>query len=165
MRRQLLAWTVDLDPEATRAAYRRMEGGAAIRCGCAACRNFDAARPENFPDSFRLLLSGLDVELRKEASVRLISTLEAGRRLYTGSYGFCGVILAGRPFRGFPLAREEVDVFERVGLDAHLALRPWHEPPAPWGGEPCVKLEFLVALPWVLAGTESPGGDRGCPLL
>jgi hypothetical protein len=96
----------------------------------------------------------LEIDPRKEASVRLVSPLEGHRHLYTGTYGFCGYILSGRPFRGFPVAREEVDVFERVGGDAQVAVKLWDRPAAPWPAG-CVRLEFLVVLPWVIEDAEA----------
>lgn len=164
MRVTLLVWTVEPDLEATCAAYRNIAAGAARRCGCGTCRNFDAARPAEYAKSLRDLLARVGVDPRKEASVRLVAPLEGGRYLYAGSYAFCGEILAGRPYRGFPFLREEVDVFERVGPGAHVALRPWPRPGEPWTAGRCVRIEFLVVLPWVL---EEPGApsvhlDRGC---
>lgn len=154
MRQTLLAWTVETDPAGTRSIYRLIESGAARRCGCGPCRNFDAARPEHFPAGLLQLLSAAAVEPKKEVAVRLVSPLEGDAHLYAGTYAFCGHILSGRPYRGFPFLREEVDVFEHVGNDAHVALRPWPAPEGEWRGSSCVRLEFLVVLPWVL-------GDRG----
>lgn len=162
MRRVLYAWTVETDPDATRRAYDSLDGGAARRCGCTACLNFDAARPDHFPEGFLHLLQCLDIEPRKEAAVRLVSEVEGRQCLYAGTYGFCGTVLAGRPFRGFPLAREEVDVFERVGPDAHVALRPWTGAPVPWTGDACVRVDFLVVLPRLFADA-GPQAAAACP--
>lgn len=156
MRRSVLVWTVELDPAATRAAYARLRTGAARACGCPACANFDRARPRLYPEPFRALLASLAADPRKELAVRLVSPLEQGGHLYAGAYAFCGEVLAGRPARGFPFLREEVDVFERVAPGVHIALRPWAAAEEPWAGRPCVRLEFLVVLPWV-------GGQGGAP--
>ena len=163
MRLSLLAWTVETDCETTEVTYHGVAEGASERCGCLACRNFCAARPVHYCEGFLRLLASLRIDPSKEFAVRLVSPLEGHRHLYTGTYGFSGEILSGRPFRGFPLALEEVDVFERVGLDAHVALRPWIAPPAPWAEGLSVRLDFLVVLPWVLEEGEAPlvNLDRG----
>lgn len=161
MRRSLLAWTVDTRPEVTDFLYRAVGGGSARRCGCAPCLNFDQARPAHFPEAFRVLLAELRIDPAKEAAVRLVSPLEGNNHLYFGAYGFHGILLAGRPFRGFPIAKEEVDVFERVGGDVQVALRTWVHPPPPWSDGATVSLEFLVVLPWLLpADGPPPVGPR-----
>jgi hypothetical protein len=161
VRVSLLAWTAEIDLGTTEAVYRRLPGGAAERCGCLPCRNFHAVRPLHYGEGFTALLASLGIDPSKEHAVRLVSPLEGERYLYAGTYGFFGEILAGRPLRGFPRVREEVDVFERVGHDTYVALRPWTEPPRPWGETSCVRLEFLVVLPWALDETGAPVQDLG----
>ena len=156
VRKSVLAWTVAADPEATASLYSTLEAGSARRCGCPPCRNFEEARPGLFPAGFRSLLGDLRIDPFKEAALRLVSPLEGRRQLYSGVYGFCGILLAGRPFRGFPIAKEEVDVFEHVGADAQVALKPWSHPPPPWTDGSTVRLEFLVVLPWLLPGDGTP---------
>ncbi|MEW6487270.1 MAG: hypothetical protein AB1578_05060 [Thermodesulfobacteriota bacterium] len=156
MRRSVLAWTVEIDPAATRAAYALLRTGAAENCGCPACANFESARPRHYPEPFRAILTAVGADPRKELAVHLVAPLEEGLHLYAGAYAFCGEVLSGRPPRGFPFLREGVDVFERVAPGVHIALRPWAAPEEPWAGRPCVRLEFLVVLPWV-------GGEGGAP--
>ena len=165
MRLVLLAWTVATDPTATRRAYEGISLGASALCGCAPCRNFDAARPEYFPSALGELLCSAGIDPRKEAVVRLVAPLERGLHLYSGSYVLCGEILVGRPLRGFPFLKEEVDVFERVAAGAHVALRPWLSDERPWAGHACVRVEFLVVLPWVVGvpGTPAVNLDQGPP--
>lgn len=159
VRHSLFAWTVDSDFERTRALYQAVNQGAAARCGCADCRNFSRARPEHFPPSFGALLESLAVDPHKEAAVALVAPLEGRRSLYSGSYLFCGAILTGRPHRGFPFLTERVDVFEQIHPEAHVALRPGVHPDHPWAGADCVRLEFLVVLPWVLASERQHAID------
>jgi len=163
MRQVLLAWTVATDPVATQNVYREIRVGAAATCGCAPCRNFDTARPALYPRTLSELLDAAAIDPCKETKVKLVAPLEHGLQLYAGTYLFCGEILAGRAFRGFPFLKDEVDVFERIGDTAHVALRPWLCPEAPWAPRPCVRLEFLVVLPWVLEGAGAGAvnlGDR-----
>ena len=156
MRRSLLAWIVEVNRAATREAYLQVLSGAASACGCPSCRNFALVRPRLFPEPFLQALTSLGVDPTKEVSVRLIAPLEGELALYSGCYAFCGEVLAGRPSRGFPFLREEVDVFECVAPGAHLALRPWQAPGRPWSGARCVRLDFLVVLPWVLDEEGAP---------
>jgi hypothetical protein len=159
VRHNLYGWTVESDPARTRALYRAQDRGAATRCGCADCRNFSVARPEHFPPPFTALLETLAIDPCKEAVVSLVVPLEGRRGLYSGSYLFCGSLLTGRPHRGFPFLRERVDVFEQIHPEAHVALRPAADPDAPWAGAVCVRLEFLVVLPWVLVGERQAAID------
>ncbi len=150
VRQRILAWTLEIHPSTTRRVYRAIRSGAAARCGCDACRNFDAARPRHYDERFRQILARAGVDPRKEDEVRLVTPLEGGRYLYAGRYVFCGQVLAGRPHRGFPFSTGDTDVFERISPELHVALRRWAAPAGPWIGFPCVRLEFLVVLPWVL---------------
>jgi len=159
MRQALLAWTVSTEDVATRETYGKIGEGAAARCGCRSCRNFDAVRPAPYPQGFCDLLAAAAIDPRKEARVRLVTPLERGRHLYSGTYLFCGAILAGRSFRGFPFVKEEIDVFECVAPTVHVALRPCSHPEPPWGDRPCVRLEFLVVLPWAIEGAGATAVD------
>ena len=159
VRHNLFAWTVESDPTRTRELYRTVDRGAAARCGCVDCRNFSHARPAHFPVPFGALLESLAVDPSKEASVSLVAPLEGRRSLYSGAYLFCGSLLAGRPHRGFPFLRERVDVFEQIDPEAHVALRPGANSDHPWDGADCVRLEFLLVLPWVLKGERQQAID------
>lgn len=161
MRRRVLSWTVESDPGGTRWAYEQSSGGAAARCPCGACRNFAAARPEHYPPELQGLLSDLGVDPTKELAVRLVTPLENHRYLYSGRYLLPGELLAGRPPRGFLEADAPVDVFERLAPAAHVALRVCAPPGAPWPPGPCLSLEVLVVLPWVIGGPESGAIDLG----
>lgn len=154
----MLSWVVESDSACTRSLYRLVTEGAAERCGCLDCQNFQTARPKNFPTPFAELLTSLSVDLHKEVGVSLVAPLEGKRSLYSGNYLFCGSIVAGRPHRGFPFLAERVDVFDQVHPEAHVALRPFSGSDLPWRDQPCVRVEFLVVLPWVLAG------DRARPI-
>lgn len=159
MRCSILAWNVEADLPSTRQAYEQINHGASRRCGCPGCRNFDVARPEHFAGEFRRILDAVGIDARKERAVRLVAPLEDGLHLYAGTYLFFGMLLTGRPYRGFPFAREEVDVFEKIAEGTHVALRPWDRPEHPWQGSPCTRCEFLVTLPWVLGGSEPHSVD------
>ncbi len=150
VRRRILAWELAADPAATRALYRTIPAGFAARCGCPACRNFDAARPAGYGPEFRALLASLGVDGRKETEVRWVTPLETGLHLYAGFYACAGEVVGGRPYRGFPFATAATDVFERVAPHLHAAIRAWLAPAPPWAGRPALRIEFLVALPWVL---------------
>ncbi|NOY45965.1 MAG: hypothetical protein GXP50_11030 [Deltaproteobacteria bacterium] len=150
VRQRVLAWTLEVDPAATRRLYRAVGAGFASGCGCLACRNFDAARPARYGPAFRKLLASLGVDPRKEREVRWVTPLEGGLHLYAGAYLCVGEIVAGRPYRGFPFAAGATDVFERVSERVHAAVRPWMAPEGAWAGRAVVRIEFLVMLPWVL---------------
>ncbi len=154
MKCSILAWSVEADLAATRQAYERIAAGASRRCGCPSCRNFDVVRPDHYPEAFCDILDAVGVDACKERAVRLVAPLEGGLHLYAGTYLFCGTLLTGRPYRGFPFACEEVDVFEKVAEGTHVALRPWDRPEDPWLGWPCTRCEFLVILPWVLGEAQ-----------
>ncbi len=157
----LFGWTVEADLAATREAYRTVGRGAALRCGCPGCLNFDRARPAGFAPPLRSLLAATGIDPCKEHEVRLVAPLEGRKCLYAGAYLFCGRLVTGRPYRGFPFLREEVDVFERVGEDQHVALHKARPLAGPWADRSCVRVEFLVVLPWVGADGDAPVVDLG----
>ena len=163
MRQNLFAWTVETDPTHTRLLYRAVPSGAAVRCGCRDCHNFDAARPDHFPSPLAELLASLAVDPRKEVAVSMVAPLEGNRSLYSGGYLLTGAILAGRPHRGFPFINERVDVFEQIHPHAHVSFRPVQGSEEPWTVTHCIRLEFLVVLPWVLRESHMPpvNLDRG----
>lgn len=145
---------MQFDAPGTRDAYQGLPDGAAARCACPACRNFHTARPRHYDEAFRQLLASVGVDPRKEEAVRLVTPLEGDQYLYSGRYLLLGEIVTGRPHRGFPWVRDDLDVFEKLAPGTHLALRPWAGEGGVWQGRPCLRFEFLVALPWVI---EQPG--------
>lgn len=155
MRRSILVWTIESDPEITASTYEGITQSAAKQCSCSTCRNFDAARPQYYPKVFTDILESVLIDPSKEFSVRMVAPLEKGFHLYAGTYLFHGKILAGRPYRGFPFLCDEVDVFERVGPEVHAAFRPLANPEGPWAGKPCIRFDFLAILPWVISDADT----------
>lgn len=165
MRRSILVWTIESDPEITASIYKDVPEGAAKLCSCPCCRNFDAARPQYYPKAFIDILDSILIDPSKEFSVRMVAPLEKGLHLYAGAYLFQGKILAGRPYRGFPFICDEIDVFERIGPEVHAAFRPVSRPEGPWAGHSCIRFDFLTVLPWIIpdshASCTSLNGQHG----
>lgn len=153
-------WLVEADDGATRACYGLMSHGAATDCGCPGCSNYLAAWCENIPAKFRALLESLGVDIDKECSVRRVAPLDAGHSLYAGSFAVAGRILEGPAEDNSGGWR--LDVFEEVGETAHVALRDWPNPPAPWEEGATVRIRFLVTLPWTGEDPEAPIDLSGC---
>lgn len=153
-------WTVQYDPEGSALLYRAMESGAARTCGCPGCSNYLAVRADHFPAPFASFLEGLGVDAAKEVSVRRVAPLDSGHSLYAGSFALKGKIIEGpeeSDVEGWRL-----DVFEALGEGAHLAFRKWTNPPPPWDGEECVRLRFLLTLPWEGEDPSAPMDLSGC---
>jgi hypothetical protein len=90
-------WTIEVDPEATAAAYSQLAQGAAPECGCMDCRNWIEQRETALPSSFLDLLSSIGIDFQKETE---ISEYEGGGldpklNLYAGEFLFHGRLEGG----------------------------------------------------------------------
>jgi hypothetical protein len=90
-------WTIDIDVQATGAAYAMLSSGEAERCGCSKCRNWISHRSTVFPIAFLDFLQSMGVDPTKETE---ISEYEGGaihpmRYLYSGEFLFIGRVLSG----------------------------------------------------------------------
>ncbi len=154
MKMNIGRWEVEFDKEATRRYYEMMEEGAALRCGCTGCLNFEAVKGEYLPKPLVKKLKGFGINPFKTVSVRRVAPLEDGNSLYAGSYAVIGKIVKGEESARSGDAR--LDIFENIAPGAHLALRKWNTPPSPWPEEGCVRVRFLVTLPWNGEDPETP---------
>jgi len=158
-------WEVEVDIEATAAAYARRERGAPEECGCQYCRNFAQARPLIYTEPVVRLLDSLGVRPIREAETWQNCELRPGVHLYGGFMHAVGRIVSGE------------DVDEPVGENA---TRPRPEPVTPgfrlgFGAEALlvpdgfprsglIRIEFDCEVPWVLAEPyEGPAEERPAP--
>jgi hypothetical protein len=128
------------DRERTKKAYLTIAEGAAKRCGCLTCRNFDAQRETAFPEEFKRLLDELGIDHQKEAD----SHEWSGK----GSLRKCG--------GWFYLAGELIEPGERLtdvvpGFQYFFRGAGIHGPLKDEFGPDLLALEFVAEVPWVLA--------------
>lgn len=146
MKVEIGRWTLECDPEETRKIYATAPGGAAVTCGCLGCINFDNVRDANFSEPFRAILEPLGIDIEKVMSVRRVAPLDAGTSLYAGSYALVGKIVEGD--EDLRMECSLADVYERVDEKTNIAMRIWRTPPQPWSDVECVRIRFLMVLPW-----------------
>jgi hypothetical protein len=146
MKVEIGRWKLECDPDETRRLYTETAGGAALTCGCPGCVNFDKVRDANFPVALRALLEPLGIDIDKVISVRRVAPLDSGTSLYAGSFALAGKIVEGD--EDLRMECSLADVYERVDEKTNIALRVWKTPPAPWNEVACVRIRFLMVLPW-----------------
>jgi len=154
-------WVFEHDPKETAKNYEATIS-AAESCMCPGCANYQAVRQDHFPESFTRFLLAMGVDHFKELSVRRVAPLDAGHSLYAGSFGVAGAILEGPGDENVNGLR--LDVFEEVSPKVHVALRSWPNPPGPWAADRCVRIRFLMILPWQGEDPSAPvelGSCRG----
>jgi hypothetical protein len=130
--------TIEHDRDMTERVYRTLSRGDAEECGCMYCQNFAAQRNAVYPDAFKKLLGELGIDPAKEGEVYELGPTGPDRFAYGGWFYFVGeMVTAGEK-------NTQSDGFE-YWFTAHC-------PDAPaFRGGPLLAIEFLTALPWVLA--------------
>lgn len=88
---------IEYDPEATRDAYSRVNGGISS-CKCECCANYRLAREQMYPPAFRDLLEQLGIDYRKEVELDHLADDETGDgpnygHSVSGHYAFVGRVL------------------------------------------------------------------------
>ena len=134
---QIGRWTVDVDVEATRAAYRQRTQGSPEECGCLECRNFAAARRQAYPAAVREALATLGVEPIREAEIFHLGPLDSGWHLYGGWFHVVGHLVEGADAK-VPLDvqtgtfdLEPMDEHFRFGITTDTVLVPRSFPSPP----------------------------------
>lgn len=139
-------WLLSCDEEANRRAYALMDHGASGDCRCPCCANFQLVRKKHFPEGLAQLLATLGADPSRECSVRRVAPLTGRLSLYAGSFALEGTLLDG-PLPDTPDG-DAIDVFEPLEPGVFVAVRRWRHPPAPWPEGGCLRLRFLMLLPW-----------------
>mgnify|MGYP001446336723 CR=1 FL=1 len=157
MRFEIGNYTLDVDVERTRRAYRDMpltsEG-----CSCVACQNYSEAIG-TLPDETRRFFDSLGMEMRKASEVYMLDALDDFLVEYGGFYHICGEIVTGespwvligenKRAMTFHLDKNRmvtVDSRLKVGFRAECDLLPKGFP------APCFQMEISAHLPWLLGG-------------
>lgn len=153
-------WEVECDVDATDENYAETQACAATTCGCPGCENYEKVRAEHFPKPLAELLVPLGVDLDKVISVRRVAPLDDKSSLYAGSFAIAGKIVQGD--EDLRLECSLADIYEQVGERAHIALRKWRTPPEPWSADNCVRIRFLMVLPWMGADPFAPLDLSSC---
>jgi hypothetical protein len=123
------------DQDRTRRAYLTITEGAAKRCGCPTCRNFDAQRETVFPEAFKRLLDELGIDRQKEADAHECSS--KGLQRTCGGWFY----LAGELIKPGERLTDVVPGFQYFFRSAGTSSE--------FGD--MLALEFVAEMPWVLA--------------
>ena len=134
-------WILDVDVNATRAAYTSIAQGDPESCGCAYCRNFMAARGSVYPAEVRGFYMQFGISVEREAETYEAGRLEDGRHHYGGWHHFIGRIVESAD-RGLEIAPD----FSVSFLESKSCAEP-----AFLDVPDVVQIEFFTVLPWVLA--------------
>src|SRR5687767_3080195 len=90
-------WILNVDVDATRAAYVRLTGAHTAGCNLVSCANFEANRENTFPEAAQSELENFGVDWRKEVYVYHTGGVAKGLYHYEGFFLLVGEILAGSP--------------------------------------------------------------------
>jgi len=85
-------WNIDVDVEATRAAYAAISKGDSESCSCSMCRNFLAQRNSAYPSEVLILFKKLGIDAQKELVNSSFATAP-GKHLYLVGHCFVGTAL------------------------------------------------------------------------
>lgn len=85
-------WNIEVDVEATRAAYAAIAKGDSEECGCCMCRNFVAQRDRAYPPEVLQLFERLGIDPGKELTNSCVVTAP-GKDLYLVLHCFVGSVL------------------------------------------------------------------------
>ncbi len=159
-------WELEVDVEATAAAYARRESGDPEKCGCLYCRNFVAARDKAYPPEVRDVFAALGIRPIREAEVWEEAEMRPGVCLYGGFFHVIGRIEAERPVS---LRRRMRDWVWRLKLrleGRRAGVTKWSEQITPtfwvlfdtdvhlvphcFPRRGLIQLEFSCEVPWVL---------------
>ena len=150
IRTTIARWTVEHDPDATRACYAQIS--EELQCApCLPCENYLTLRKRDLPDAFWILLTTLGVSFTKPAEICLPCPGAEQLVQYSVWYHFIGQIVSGddcwTPLSesGWTFAGEDVFPNVNVGCSSRLAIVN-----DAFAGNSLVQLEFLVEVPWLL---------------
>jgi hypothetical protein len=142
---------LDIDVEATRAAYLEVAQGGSESCTCLHCANYAAMRSNFFPPALRDLLAKLGIDWQKESEVySLTGKVDEGMCAYAGWFHALATM---RPFDA-----EDVQFELEPGL--HILIGSYMSSPTVLKesqkdlSHHMVEVHFSTKVPWVL--TETP---------
>ena len=156
---QYRKWKFNVDIEATREVYSKIERGSAEECGCQKCLNFVASRKKIYPEEVLILFDRLGVDLKKEVEVCHDGVSENGLHFYSGWFHFVGYLENPTPkimvteyanTLVYVLDLEEVSQEFRIGFTENGGLY-WKE----FEGKPLVQIEFGGEISWLIGEVES----------
>jgi hypothetical protein len=138
------SWVAEVDPKANRSAYSLIAEGAAEECACPECRNFIAARDKGlvYPAEVVELFGRMGVDSTRESEVYGMDTgaNRNGLGIYGGWFNVIGRLMG-----------DDVAVPHEVSQRIQLYPSSGAALPDPAFGEvEMFRIEFVIALPWVL---------------
>jgi len=128
---------IDVDVEATRLAYAKMNTSGPEECGCSFCRNWAAQREAAYPASVRELLEAMGIRFGFETEV-WDCQWDNHRRYCSGWYPFVGRIIHESEE---PTDMDGMEIFAAKGLSYS----------APWfPAEDVHEIHFSTVVDWIL---------------
>ena len=142
---------VEVDADATAAAYAKRSRGAPEECGCLHCRNFVAARDRLYPREVIEILDSLGIHAIRDAEIWHVCELRPGVHSYGGFMHAVGRILSAQDATS-PVGQsarqmcpEPIAPVFSLGLTSDAQLVPDCFPRSG-----LFQIEFECEVPWVL---------------
>ncbi len=154
---ELARWTIEYDPEATKAAFAQATRGSPESCGCRDCRNFVAVRQVAYPEQALALFAQLGINPMREAEVYYNGPLSSGLHSYGGWFHFAGTLLPSNKIAS--PAEEDTRRPNFQALTSHFQFAVSANTslvPSVFRALPLLQLEFTTEIPWVLEESAVP---------
>lgn len=150
MRLRIGRWTIEHDPDATRACYARIPEGPAC-APCPSCENYIALREGDLPAEFWKLLDTLGIAFAKPAELCLAEPAAGQWVNYSLWYHFVGRIISGADC--WKPTSETFSMYdgEKIAPNLSLGFSSRRElVNDAFAADSIVQLEVVVNAPWVL---------------
>jgi len=139
-------WAVEVDADATAAAYEKRTQGAPEECGCLHCRNFAAAREKLYPKEAIDLFTSLGIHPIREASISHSHESRPRVHYYLGFMHGVGRIVEGEDTNAMrELCSEAMTPTFSIGFTTDVQLVPGCFPQSG-----LYQVEFVCEVPWVI---------------
>jgi hypothetical protein len=143
-------WTLEVDRDATQAAFAEIPLGSPETCPCDYCKNLIAARHSAYPAEALEMFAKLGIDSRKEAETWQWNRLDSGLHFYGGFFHLIGRIVSGAEAVQWKdgtgtFHLESAGEYFEYGFTNDVALLE-----EPFKGQPIVQMEFTTYVPWVI---------------
>ena len=147
-------WTLEVDREATEAAFSKIPLGSPESCECDYCKNLVAARDRAYPEEARQLFAQLGIHYRKEAETWEWNRVSPKLHSYGDFFHFLGSVISGGEAVQYVNGTGTFHL-ERIGEYFDYGFRRGAELiEYPFKNQAVAQLEFTTLVPWIIEAPD-----------
>ena len=147
-------WTLEVDREATEAAFSKISLGSPETCECGYCKNLVVARDRAYPEDARQVFSQLGIDYRKEAETWEWNRVRPKLHSYGGFFHFVGSVISGAEAVQYVNGTGTFHL-ERIGEYFEYGFRREAELiEEPFKNQAVAQLQFTTLVPWVIEAPD-----------